>query len=189
MPEWGHGKYGPTGGELIAAAFDQYAEGKFFRSDPMSPRGFRARLRYLQEHRGGMDLLQQHGVKARPRSVRAWLAGAVAPRRSTREAVDAAYRQLRRHNIARALRRRLADGRRITVEALPPDAVPVHQQTRQQQFDDREAYVSGATWARFVDAWEYQDWGGMDDLWMDVCDDLGSPPEGYYEVSHVGFTI
>lgn len=190
MPEWGHGQYGPSGGELIGDAFDAYASSRFFRSDPNSRRGFAARLNYLLGRRGGADALARQGMSPRPRQVRQWLAGLVSPRRSTRAAVDRAYRELRLHNVARDLRRKLASGRRITVEPLPPDAVSHRSATRQGQFDDREVWVSGALWAQFVDAWEEGDQEGMEDLWMDdVCSDLGSPPEGYYEVAHVGFTI
>lgn len=187
--EWGQGKYGDTGGEKIAAAFDAWAADRFFRSDPMSARGFKARLRYLAEHRGGMERLARQGMTPRPRQLRQWFAGTVTPRRSTRAAVDRAYRQLRLRNVARALRVKLAGGRRITVEPLDPSAVPANRQVRQAQFDDRETWVSGAKWARFVDAWEVDDMDHMDALWMDVCDDLGSPPEAYWEVAHVGFTI
>lgn len=190
MAEWGHGKYGPTGGELIRDAFDAYARSRLIRSDPNSRRGVSARLNYLTSHRGGVEALQAQGLAARPRTLRGWLAGLVVPRRSSREAIDRAYRELRIRNVARELRRRLADGRRITVEPLPADAVPHTKQTRQGQFDDREVFVDGGTWARFVDAWEDDDDRYMDDIWMDdVCGDLGSPPEAYYEVAHVGFTI
>lgn len=189
MPTWGHGKYGKSGGTLIGEAFDRWAADRFIRSDPDSRRGYVARLRYLTTHRGGMDALAGQGMKSRPRQIRQWMAGAVVPRRSTRAAVDAAYRELRGRNVAGALRRKLADGRRITVEPLPPSAVPADHRHRQAQLSDRETTVDGRMWSRFVGAWEAGDDMRMDDLWIEVCQDLGSPPEVYFEVRHVGFTI
>lgn len=190
MPRWGRGKYGTTGGEQVGGAFDAYARAGDIRSDPQSERGFEARLRYVLEHRGGGEALHAAGVKADQARVVGWLTGDITPRRATRAAVDQAYRGMRRRNVARALKAQLKGGRRATVSPLPSSAVPPDRQVRQGQFEDREVSISGETFARMVDAWEDDDDDYLDDLWMDdVAGDMSSPPEAYWEVSHVGFSI
>lgn len=190
MPRWGRGKYGRSGGQAIGEKFDQFADAGRIRSDPMSARGFEARLRYLLERRGGGEALAAQGVRPRQQQVVDWLTGDVTPRRSTREAVDRAYLGLRRRNVARSLRGRLSEGRRVTVQPLPDTAVPQHQKVRQGQFQDREVTIRPATFDRMVDAWEDGDQDELDDLWVeDVASDMGSPPEAYYEVQYVGFSI
>lgn len=193
MPSWGRGKYGESGGRHIAAAFDRYAAGAFFKSDPDSARGFEARLNYLLKHEGGGEAMASAGLRPKTGQVVDWLTGDVRPNKGTRERVDKAYRSLRGKNIARGLKHKLArDGRgtRVTVEPLPPGKVPPEQRRRQAQFQDRETTIRPRDWNRFVDAWADGDDDALDDAWMDdVAGDLGSPPEAYFEVSHVGFAI
>lgn len=192
MTEWGRGKYGESGGRHIARAFDAYAADRFFKSDPDSARGFEARLRYLLQHRGGGEAMHREGLRPTTGRVVDWLTGDVRPNRATRERIDRAYRHLRRENIARGLKHRLArDGRgtRVTVEPLAPSKVPPEQRRRQAQFEDREVTIRPREWSRYVDAWADGDDDALDDAWMDTAGDLGSPPEAYYEVGHVGFSI
>lgn len=189
MPSWGHHEYGPTGGELIGEAFDRWAEGRFFASSPDSKRGFQARVTYLLQHRGGVEAMAARGITPKGSRVVEWLTGDVRPQRKTRAGIDAAYREVRRHNLARTLRTTLADGRLVSVEPLDPSQVPADRRTRQAQFEDREFRIGGRDWTRFVDAWEDDDANRLDQVWMDVAADLGSPPEAYWEVSHVGFAI
>lgn len=192
MPSWGHGKYGESGGRKIAAAFDGWAAEKFFRSDPDSARGFEARLNYLLQHRGGAEAMHAQGLRPTTGRVVDWLTGDVRPNRATRARVDQAYREVRKRNVARQLKAQLArDGRgtRVTVEPLAPSAVPADQRRRQAQFEDREITIRARDWNAFVDDWVDDDYDAMDDDWMDVAGDMGSPPEAYFEVSHVGFAI
>lgn len=191
MTSWGRGKYGATGGQLVAAQFDRMTGDGFFKSSPDSERGFEARLTYVLKHGGGGEALHAAGVKADKSRVTDWLTGDIKPSRKTRAGVDAAYRQLRRQNLARKLKGRLSrkgTGTRITVEPLPASEVPADRQVRQGMFDDREINVRAPEWNALVDAWADGDDDALDDAWMDVADDLGSPPEAYYEVSHVGFS-
>lgn len=193
MTSWGRGKYGQSGGQAVAARLDAMVpDGLYYRSSPHSDRGFEARLRYVLEHRGGGEALHAHGVRPDVGRVVGWLTGDIKPRRSTREGVDAAYREMRRENVARSLKGRLAGGgrgTRVTVEPLPPAQVPLNKATRQNQFETREVTVRPDTWRKLVDAWEEEDYDTMDDVWIDdVASDMGSPPEAYYEVAHVGFS-
>jgi hypothetical protein len=174
----------------VAAQFDDYKRAGDIRSDPLSDRGFEARLRYLLEHRGGGEAIHAAGLHPRPARVVDWLTGDISPRAQTRRQIDQAYQALRRRNVARSLKARLAGGRRVTVDPLPASAVPPEKQVRQGQFDEREVSVSGSTFDRLVDAWEDDDQDDMDDIWVDdVAGDMGSPPEAYYEVAYVGFSI
>lgn len=194
MTSWGRGKYGQSGGAAVAAGLDALAgrEGLYYRSSPHSDRGFQARLTYVLDHRGGGEALHRHGLRPDVRRVVGWLTGDIKPRASTRDQVDAAYREMRRQNMARSLKSRLGRegrGTRVTVQPLPASQVPQDRQSRQEQFEDREVTVRPDTWAKLVDAWEEEDWEEMDDVWMDdVAGDMGSPPEAYYEVAHVGFS-
>lgn len=194
MTKWGHGKYGTSGGRAVAARLDALAGdgGLYFRSSPDSERGFQARLRYVLEHRGGGEALNRAGLKPDVDRVVGWLLADTKPTRRSREGVDAAYRELRRQNVARSLRGRLTRPIRVTVEPLPASALPTDRQTRQQQFvdeGDREVTIRPSTWHQFIDAWEDEDYDTMDDVWMDdVAGDMDSPPEGWFEVQHVGFS-
>jgi hypothetical protein len=192
VPSWGHGKYGTSGGRLIAERFDELTAGRFFASPAESPRGFEARLRYLLGTDSGARALADAGVGKRgQRQFVDWLTGDVTPTPATMRSVDTAYRRTRRQNVARDLKRRLArDGRgtRITVEVLPPSVFPPDQHTRRSQVEDRETNVRPTMWNRLVDAWAAENFDVMDDAWMDICDDLGSPPEEYFEVAHIGFS-
>lgn len=189
MPSWGHGKYGESGGRKIGEAFDRFAADSYFRSSPDSERGFEARLRYLLQHGGGAEAMHAQGLRPTTGRVVDWLTGDVRPTRQTRARMDAAYRQVRRRNVARALKQKLSTGRRVTVEPLPASRVPADQRRRQAQFSDREVTIRPSGWNGLVDAWEDDDLEGLDDEWMDIAGDMGSPPEAYYEVGHVGFTI
>jgi hypothetical protein len=192
VPSWGHGKYATSGGRLIAARFDELTAGAFFASPAESPRGFEARLRYLLGTDSGARALAAAGIgKGGKAQFVDWLTGDVVPTRATMRHVDTAYRGTRRRNVAADLKRRLArDGRgtKITVEVLPPDRFPPEQRNRRRQVEDRETTVRPSMWNRLVDAWAQGDFDEMDDAWMDICDDLGSPPEEYFEVAHIGFS-
>lgn len=193
MAEFGHGKYGATGGQLIGARFDAYAAEHMFKSTPDSARGFRARLRYLDNLKSGSAALADRGIgKGGRRQINAWLSGSVRPRASTKAAVDQAYREVRRANIARVMGERLRRGGRgtvISVQPLPASALPPSHQRRQAQLEDREVRVRPQMWDRMISAWLRGDAAALDDAWMDVCEDISSPPELYYEVAHVGFGI
>lgn len=193
MAEWGRGegKHGTPGGRLIAARFDQLVAGSFIASAPDTQRGFRARLEYLLRTESGARAMADADIGRNVRQVTDWLTGDVKPTRATMEKVDAAYRKARTENVARDLKRRLANGgrgTRITVEPLSPRDVPKDHRRRQAQLEDREINIRPPRWAQFVDAWAEDDSEAMDTLWMDTCDDISSPPELYFEVAHIGFS-
>lgn len=190
MNKWGRGKYGTTGGQAVAARFEDLSGG-FIKSSPDSARGFKARLNYLMKHEGGGEALLAAGVKPRPKKIVDWLTGDVKPGAKSRRGVDEAYRALRRRNMARALRAKFRHSRRVTVQPLPYGKLPAQKQKRGQQFEqqpDKSFTVSPGQWDDLIDQWEEGDQEGLDESWMDVVDaDAGSPPEAFYEVAYVGF--
>lgn len=196
VAKWGQGKYGVPGGEAIAARFDQMTAGHLFASPVDTERGFRARLEYLLQRESGAQALADAGVPANEQKMVDWLSGAVTPNRKSRQMVETAYRRARSTNIAQWLKGQLITrdaqgnerGRKVDIEPLPGSAVPQHQAVRQSQFEDRRITISPQEWRALVDSWAQGDIDGMNDEWMDICDDaLGSNAAGYYEVAHVGF--
>lgn len=193
MPEWYPGKYGTPGGHLIAARFDAYLQSRLIASPVDTFRGLRARLEYLLGSDAGAQALAARGVgKGGEQQFVHWMSGGVTPTREHQRQIDAAYREVRTANVARAMRARLHNGgrgTRITVEPVPPSAVPPSHRRRQAQLEDRRIDVRPATWDRLIDAWQVGDLDAMQAEWEDICDDLSSPPDLYFEVSHVGFGI
>lgn len=206
MAEWGHGQYGMPGGHALAAEFDRMVADRYLKSSPDSEIGIRARLEYLLNREGGATALAAAGIpgkrgEAGVRQLVDWLSGAVHPRRATREKIDRAYREVRGRYVARWLKGQLRDARggrgaRVSVEPLPGTALPARSgdgrshRRRQNQFGDKEFGIPPSRWADLVRAWDVGDLGGMDAMWVDLCDDiLGSEGVGYYEVTHIGISF
>ncbi|MER7757803.1 transcriptional regulator [Kitasatospora sp. NPDC097643] len=156
-----------------------------------SKRGMAARLKYLTERKGGADAMQRAGLSPSRETMRRWLKGTQQPGPANRHKIESAYRDLRSKNVARTMKARLSkDGRgtRVSVTPLPASAVPTNKQTRQGQFEDREMTIRPGDWNRAVDLWANDDMSGLEEWWMDIAGDLGSPPEAYFEVAHIGFS-
>ncbi|MGW1848848.1 transcriptional regulator, partial [Streptomyces sp. NPDC001966] len=106
------------------------------------------------------------------------------PSSANLERIDAAYRQVRRHNVARHLLRRLnsAGGTRVKIHPLNQSQVP---RPLQRLVEYRTMNVR--RWDRIVETWASGDHQGLDDAWEDVIVDLGSQWGQYEYVTNIGF--
>ncbi|WP_331773082.1 hypothetical protein OG948_57680 (plasmid) [Embleya sp. NBC_00888] len=128
------------------------------------------------------------GIAVTPRTLAAWPAEDRTPSRANLRRIDAAYRDLRRRNVAWSLIRRLNNGGCGTrVELHPPRPV-------RRSGSHRRAGVAGhrsvnvRRWDAIVRAWAAGDERMLDDLWTDeVLADLGSGWGGFEFASGVGF--
>ncbi|MBW1603911.1 hypothetical protein JJV70_17735 [Streptomyces sp. JJ66] len=160
-----------------------------------------AQLDYLTSRRGGRAALDRAGVPRR--TARRWQAGARNVSRINREKINQAYWTLRATNwrrsgrtlpptvrqaIAPQLRQR-AHGRRMTIEPVDPRDVARQAQGAQSTASERTVRPSQRSWDRLIDSWATGDETLMEDAWMDFASEIDSPPELYYEVAHIGFTL
>ncbi|MGW1848775.1 transcriptional regulator, partial [Streptomyces sp. NPDC001966] len=106
------------------------------------------------------------------------------PSSANLERIDAAYRQVRRHNVARHLLRRLnaAGGTRVEIHPLNQSQVP---RPLQRLVEYRTMNIR--RWDRIVETWAAGDHQGLDDAWGDVIVDLGSQWGQYEYVTNIGF--
>jgi hypothetical protein len=160
---------------------------------------WRGQLTYLTTRQGGRDAMNQAGIP--PSTRRGWPAS--TPNPTSRARLNRAYWQLRATNWRRTghtppprvraaitpqIRQR-AHGRRMTI--TPVDWRDVHPQAQgaQATTSERELRPSRRAWDRLIDAWATGDETALDDAWMDFAAEIDSPPELYYEVAHVGFSL
>ncbi|MFI6979217.1 transcriptional regulator [Embleya sp. NPDC050154] len=183
------GKYGMRGmraSALAAERLDELADGV---SSPVdTERGLAARLRYLTASRAGYEAMETAGIAVTPRTLAAWLAEDQTPNRANLRRIDAAYRDLRRRNVARSLTRRLNNGGRGTrVELHPHDQSGVREPHRRAGVAGHRS-VNVRRWDAIVRAWAAGDERMLDELWTDeVLADLGSDWGGFEFASGVGF--
>ncbi|MFF3468964.1 transcriptional regulator [Streptomyces sp. NPDC002619] len=119
------------------------------------------------------------------RTLKAWLDGKRRPSKANLERIDAVYRTVRRHNVARHLLWRLNSGRGTRVEIHPFNQSQVAR-PHQRVVEFRKLNVR--RWDRIVTAWANRDQQALDDVWTtDVLPDLGSQWGQYEYVSNIGF--
>ncbi|MDV9197893.1 LysR family transcriptional regulator [Streptomyces sp. Wh19] len=120
------------------------------------------------------------------RTLQAWLEGKRRPSKANLERIDAAYRTVRRRNLARHLLARLnREGRGTRVEIYPLNQSQVARPLR-RVVEYRTMNVR--RWDRIVEAWAAGDLQGLDDEWTtDVLPDLGSQWGQYEYVTNIGF--
>jgi hypothetical protein len=125
------------------------------------------------------------------------------PNPTSRERINRAYWHLRATNwrrtghtppprIRAAITPQItprAYGRRITI--TPVDWRDVHTQAQgaQRTANEREVRPSRRAWDHLIDAWASGDDTALDTAWMNFAGEIDSPPELYYEVAHVGFSL
>ncbi|MFK0160464.1 transcriptional regulator [Streptomyces sp. NPDC090493] len=181
--DFGHyGARGERGSEAAARVLDALAG--YIASPVTSSRGLSARLRYLTRSAAGHDAMRAVGITVTPRTRKAWLAGAQRPNRANLARIEAAYRTLRRHNVARHLLRRLnaGGGTRVEIHPLDQSRVPL---PRQRVLEYRRLNIR--TWDAIIDAWTRTDPQALDDAWTDQIVSLGSQWGKYEYVTSVGF--
>ncbi|MFF7474261.1 transcriptional regulator [Streptomyces sp. NPDC008092] len=181
--DFGHyGARGERGSEAAARVLDSLAG--YIATPVTSARGLSARLRYLTRSAAGRDAMRAAGVTVTPRTLKAWLAGKQRPNKANLAKIDAAYRTLRRHNVARYLLGRLNanGGTRVEIHPLDQGRVPV---PHQRVLEYRRLNIR--TWDAIIAAWTASDAGALDDAWIDQIVSLGSQWGKYEYVTSVGF--
>lgn len=180
------GAQGVSGGEAISRRLDQLAGG--IKSEVSSERGLEARLKYLTDSPRGYAAMERAGVEVTPRTLLAWLSGDRDPNKANLGKIDAAYRDLRRQNMVRSMKRRLSNngrGTRIEVHPVNQSAVP---DPRKRDLEVRRVNVRPAQWDQLVDAWSAGNVTSMDAIWEGIAEDgIGSDWGAYVIVSSVGF--
>ncbi|MGI5404908.1 transcriptional regulator [Streptomyces sp. CA-135486] len=180
------GKYGARGikgHEAVARRLDNLAG--FIATPITARRGLMARLHYLTRSDHARQAARDAGLTVTDRTVKAWLDGKRSPSRRNLERIEAAYRMVRRHNVARYLIGRLnAGGRGTRVEIHPLNQSQVSR-PHQRVVEFRRLNVRN--WDRIVEAWAAQDDQGMDEAWVDQIVDLGSQWGQYEYVTNIGF--
>lgn len=181
-----HGAQGQTGGEAIAKQLDRMAAEGGVSS-------FRAMVVYLTNSAAGQEAMIRAGIDLNNRHTKATVLGWISepdPTTSTkyRTAVERAYIERRRHNVAQSLKRRLARGGAGTqVEVHPVDQRPVAG-PRQRDLGQRRVTIRPQQWEGLVDAWANENTADMDDIWEGVTEEsIGSDWAAYSWVSTIGF--
>ncbi|MFF0206298.1 transcriptional regulator [Streptomyces sp. NPDC005017] len=188
MPERNQdfGKYGARGirgHEAVARRLDALAG--YIATPVTTRRGLLARLHYLTRTEHARAAAREAGLTVTDRTLKAWLDGKRTPTQKNLERVDAAYRAVRRHNVARYLLARLnREGRGTRVE--------IHPLNQSQVSRPRQRFVEFRTlnirqWDRIVDAWAADDTEALDEAWVDRIVDLGSQWGQYEYVTNIGF--
>ncbi|WP_330309776.1 MULTISPECIES: transcriptional regulator [unclassified Streptomyces] len=179
-----YGAHGLKGHEAVARRLDALAG---FVATPVTVRrGLLARLHYLTRSDHARAAARDAGLTVTDRTVRAWLDGRRSPSGENLDRIEAAYRTVRRHNVARYLLARLnreGRGTRVEFHPLNQSRVP---RPRQRVIEYRTLNVRH--WDRIVQAWVEDDDEALDDAWVnDVVVDLGSQWGEYEYVTNVGF--
>ncbi|WP_369254424.1 transcriptional regulator [Streptomyces sp. R35] len=181
------GKYGARGlkgHEAVARRLDALAG---FVATPVTVRrGLLARLHYLTRSDHARAAARDAGLTVTERTLKAWLDGRRSPSAKNLDRIEAAYRTVRRHNVARYLLARLnREGRGTRVEFHPLNQSQVPR-PRQRVIEYRTLNVRH--WDRIVLAWVEDDDEALDDAWVnDAVIDLGSQWGEYEYVTNVGF--
>lgn len=180
------GKYGAQGikgYEAVARQLDALAD--FIASPVTTRRGLMARLHYLTRTPHARAAAYDAGLTVTDRTLKAWLAGTRNPTRQNLARIEAAYRTVRRRNVARYLLARLnRTGRGTRVEIHPLNQSGVHS-SRQRVVEFRTLNIR--RWEAIIDAWSTGDDRALDDAWIEQIVDLGSQWGQYEYVTNIGF--
>ncbi|MFR9673691.1 transcriptional regulator [Streptomyces sp. TR02-1] len=175
---------GVRGADALGAGIENMVTG--IHSPANTDRGIAARLRYLTASTAGYAAMERAGVTVTPRTLFAWLAEERMPNAANRRRLDAAYWDLRRHNVAADLKRRLAVRGGTRVEIDPVDQTAVDRRHR-RDLATRRLTVRPRHWNAAVDAWLADDDEALDAVWDDVIHDLGSDYDSYSYISSLGW--
>jgi hypothetical protein len=176
------GARGIKGSDAVARKLDELSGG--IVTPVTVKRGLMARLHYLTRTEHSRRAARDAGLTVTDRTLKAWLDERRSPTKANLERIDAAYRQVRRQNVARHLLRRLnADGgTRVEIHPLNQSQVP---RPLQRMVEYRTMNVR--RWDRIVEAWASGDDQGLVDAWEDTIVDLGSQWGQYEYVTNIGF--
>ncbi|MFI7876130.1 MULTISPECIES: transcriptional regulator [Streptomyces] len=181
------GKFGASGikgSEAVARQLDWLAA--HIATPVTARRGLMARLHYLTTSDRAWQAAKDAGLTVSDRTLKAWLEDKRRPSKANLERIDAAYRAVRRRNVARHLTARLnRKGRGTRVEIHPLDQSGV---ARQLQRVVAHRTMNVRRWDKIVASWAAGDHQGLDDAWTaDVLPDLGSQWGQYEYVKNIGF--
>ncbi|MET9974653.1 transcriptional regulator [Streptomyces microflavus] len=181
-----YGANGAPGAEALGTGIESMVTG--IASPVESDRGRAARLRYLTATDAGYEAMDRAGIHVSPRTLIAWLADEVIPRRDNLARLDAAYWDLRRRNVAADLKRRLHNGGRGTRVEINPVNQSAIDRKHQHDLSTRSVNVRDlGLWARAVDAWMDDDLEELDAVWDEIIEDLGSDYDTYSNLSSIGW--
>ncbi|MEU4507148.1 transcriptional regulator [Streptomyces sp. NPDC024089] len=178
------GARGIKGSDAVIRQLDDLAGG--IVTPVTVKRGLMARLHYLTKTDHSLAAAKDAGLAVTDRTLQAWLEGTRWPSKANLERIDAAYRTVRRRNVARHLLARLnREGRGTRVEIHPLNQSQV---ARSLQRVVGYRTMNVRCWDRIVEAWAAGDVQGLDDEWTtDVLPDLGSQWGQYEYVTNIGF--
>ncbi|MEU0632053.1 transcriptional regulator [Streptomyces sp. NPDC005989] len=178
------GARGIKGSDAVIRQLDDFAGG--IVTPVTARRGLMARLHYLTKTDHSLAAARDAGLTVTDRTLQAWLEGTRRPSKANLERIDAAYRTVRRRNVARHLLARLnREGRGTRVEIHPLNQSQV---ARPLQRVVGYRTMNVRRWDRIVDAWAAGDVQGLDEEWTtDVLPDLGSQWGQYEYVTNIGF--
>lgn len=176
--------HGVRGADALGAGIERMVTGIHSGAD--TDRGIAARLRYLTASAAGYAAMERAGISVTPRTLYAWLAEERMPNRANRHRLDAAYWDLRRHNVAADLKRRLTSRGGTRIEIDPVDQTAVELRHR-RDLQTRRLTVRPRHWTAAVDAWLADDDEALDAVWDEVIHDLGSAYDSYSYVSSIGW--
>ena len=178
------GARGIKGHEAAARQLDALAG--FIATPVTARRGLLARLHYLTRTDHARTAAREAGLTVTDRTLKAWLEGRRSPSSQNLAHIEAAYRTVRRHNVARGLLARLnraGRGTRVEFHPLNQSQVP---RPRQRELGYRTLNVRH--WDRIVAAWAAGDDAALDEAWVsDAVVDLGSEWGQYEYVTNIGF--
>ncbi|MFE0043663.1 transcriptional regulator [Streptomyces albireticuli] len=177
------GARGIRGSEAVARKLDELAGG--IATPVTVRRGLTARLHYLTRTDHARAAAWDAGLTVTGRTLKAWLEGRRSPSKTNLARIDAAYRAVRRQNVARHLLKRLnreGRGTRVEIHPLNQSQVP---RPLQRVVEYRTMNVR--RWDRIVGAWAAGDHQGLDAAWDDTIVDLGSQWGAYEYCTSVGF--
>ncbi|WP_331763278.1 transcriptional regulator (plasmid) [Streptomyces sp. NBC_01590] len=176
------GARGIKGTDAVARRLDDLADG--IVTPVTVKRGLMARLHYLTRTDHSRKAARDAGLTVTDRTLKAWLEERRRPSNANLERIEAAYRQVRRQNVARHLLRRLNanGGTRVEIHPLNQSQVP---RPLQRLVEYRAMNVR--RWDRIVEAWSAGAHQALDDSWEDVIVDLGSQWGQYEYVTNIGF--
>ncbi|MER5950308.1 transcriptional regulator [Streptomyces sp. NPDC001904] len=178
------GAQGVKGYEAAARQLDALVE--FIATPVTQRRGMLARLHYLTRSERAKTAARAAGLNVTDRTLKRWAEGKAAPSKKSLAQLEAAYLQVRRHNVARHLLQRLnKDGRGTRVEFHPLNQSQVNRpHVRAVSFRT----LNVRNWERMVEAWAADDDEAMDAAWFDdITADLGSDYGAYEYVMNIGF--
>ncbi|WP_019064880.1 hypothetical protein [Streptomyces prunicolor] len=181
------GKFGASGikgSDAVARQLDRLAG--HIATPVTVKRGLMARLHYLTTSDRAWQAAKDAGLAVSDRTLKAWMQGTRRPSKANLERIDAAYRAVRRRNVARHLTARLnREGRGTRVEIHPLDQSGV---ARQLQRVVAHRTMNVRRWDKIVGSWAAGDHQGLDEAWTaDVLPDLGSQWGQYEYVKNIGF--